>query len=755
MYRDDEVLTAIRQKDVGTIVTAFFSRDLSLIMPNYRTETELWDYKLICPPISGAAIEWGEISKDVLAFHNTGKGGLLIFGVSDKDYEVHGISNAQQIDSKIFNDKIRKYVGDKLWVEYYTQCNKDKSIIIGIAIIPPLQEQKAIKRFQTNGPEKRGRRIFDQNGAAIRNNDSSIILSPVDANGFELSRPSVLYREFEIDEPQFRLLSADYHEFVSRDKLCREVIKGLQHTRSTSVCLVGIGGVGKTALATWAVKNAYKNGDYDYIISISAKDRELTPSGIQAISQKMTSLDDLLNVILDVMGFSEYKEQNISIKKKQVYDLLNGEKALLYIDNLETAVDKDIIDFINSLPEPVKAIITTRRNVITISSYPIEIGPLEGEEIIRYITSLSEMQEFAYCRSLSNQEKERIGLAFNGIPLAIKWILGKCKSSDELLSEAAKMENGGHTSEELLEFSFRRVFDNMSEIEKNIMQVLAIVSDLPIEALLQGAGLNSRSGEVMDALDALVADTIIISYYDSETRAKKYRLLSLTQKFMQNNCIPPEQERTIQKRLTYWYNAQDIDDIEERQIVSSMRQGGQNMGNALVAFAETAAKRGDNATAIRFYEAAITRDPQNWRVFWKYGEYFRHCESSKTKAISQYETALKLSDKMKINYDLAIMHREFGIIYSQSGRPDAISRAIEHLELAHGVLPHDPVCAKKISELYIKTGRYEKAIAVLQPFSKTVNDQERKTLLPILLKAYEKQPTKYMLEIAALKNSLS
>ena len=33
MYRDDEVLTAIRQKDVGTIVTAFFSRDLSIIMP--------------------------------------------------------------------------------------------------------------------------------------------------------------------------------------------------------------------------------------------------------------------------------------------------------------------------------------------------------------------------------------------------------------------------------------------------------------------------------------------------------------------------------------------------------------------------------------------------------------------------------------------------------------------------------------------------------------------------------------------------
>lgn len=754
MYRDDEVLTAIRQKDVGTIVAAFFSRDFSAVQPNYRTETELWDYKQKCPSIHSPALEWAEISKDVLAFHNTGKGGLLLFGINDKDYELQGCAEAQQLDSKIFNDKIRKYVGDKLWVDYYTQSNKNKAITIGIAVVPPLQEQISLKRFQCNGPEKRGRRIFDQNGSAIRKNDSSFVLSPVEANNYELSRPSALYREFEIDEPQYRLLSADYHEFVSREKLCNEVIKGMQHSRSTSVCLIGIGGVGKTALATWAVKNAYKNGDYDYIVSISAKDRELTPSGIQAISQKMTSLDDLLNVILDVMGFSEYKEQEIDVKKKQVNDLLNGEKVLLFIDNLETAVDKDIVDFINNLPEPVKAIITTRRNVITISSYPIEIGPLEGEEISRYITSLSELQEFAYCRALSNQEKERIGLAFNGIPLAIKWILGKCKSSDELIAEAERMENGGHTSEELLEFSFRRVFDNMSETERKIMQVLAIVSDLPIEALLQGTGLNARSGEVVDALDALVADTIIISYYDSETRANKYRLLSLTQRFMQNSCIPPENEKAIQRRLSYWYNAEDVEDIEERRLVSAMRQGGQNMGNALVSFAEAAAKKGDNNTAVRFFEAATTRDPQNWKVFWRYGEFFRHCENSQAKAITQYETALKLSSNSKPNSELAIMHREFGNIYSRSGRPDAVSRATEHLEIAHSILPHDPVCAKFLSELYIKVGHFDKAIVILQPFETTTNEYQRRTLLPLLLKAYEKQPTKYLFEIAKLKNIL-
>lgn len=753
MNRDDEILTAIRQKDVGTIIAAIFSKDYTKIRPNYQTETTLWDYKLLCPLPSAPALEWAEISKDVLAFHNTGKGGLLIFGVRNNVFAVEGCSSVHSLDSKLFNDRIRKYVGDKLWVEFYALDNSEKTISIGIAIIPPLQEHLAIQRFQKNGPEKNKKLLFSANGSAIRKNDSSIVMSPIEANTYELSKPTILYREYDVDEPYYRLLSADYHEFISREKYCREILKGLHHGRAASVSLIGIGGVGKTALATWAVKTAYENNEFDYIISISAKDRELTTSGIRSIAQKMTSLDDLLNEILDVIGFVDEKALSTEKKRAVVQDLLSGEKVLLFIDNLETAINTDIISFLNDLPEPVKAIITSRRNVVTISSYPIEIGPLEDSEIERYITSLSELDEFAYCRSLSIQEKERIGRAFNGIPLAIKWIIGKCRTSDELVSEAEKMANCGKSSEELLEFSFRRVFDNMNTVEKQIMQVLAIVSDLPIEALLQGTRMKQRSGEVFDAIDSLSRDTIIIKYYDAETRAYKYRLLSIVQKFMLNNCIKPDDERGIQRRLSYWYNAEDIGDPEERQLVSAMRQGGLNMGNTLVSFAETAAKKDDNDTAIRFFEAATSRDPQNWRVYWRYGEYFRHVEGSTAKAISQYETAIRLSSSVKSNSEVATMHREFGILYGRSGRPDATKRAVEHLAIAYEGMPHDPVCARKYSEYLFRQGKYEKVIQILQPFSKTTKKTERETLLPLLLTTYEKNHTKYMKEIADLKNN--
>ena len=95
---------------MGVIESLIFSKDLVAVNSIFKTETELWDYKLKCPSINSPTLEWAEISKDILAFHNTGKGGVIIFGVDDKDYEIIGIPKNELIDSKIFNDKIRKYI---------------------------------------------------------------------------------------------------------------------------------------------------------------------------------------------------------------------------------------------------------------------------------------------------------------------------------------------------------------------------------------------------------------------------------------------------------------------------------------------------------------------------------------------------------------------------------------------------------------------------------------------------------------------
>ena len=107
-----------------------------------------------------------------------------------------------------------------------------------------------------------------------------------------------------------------------------------------------------------------------------------------------------------------------------------------------------------------------------------------------------------------------------------------------------------------------------------------------------------------------------------------------------------------------------------------------------------------------------------------------------------------------MNSDIAVMHREFGHIYGRSGRPDALSRAIDHLKIANDRMPHDPISAKYLAETCMRKGNYSHAINVLLPFKESKDQKARKTLLPILLKAYQTQPTKYMLEIADLNREL-
>src|SRR5262245_6607063 len=110
--------------------------------------------------------------------------------------------------------------------------------------------------------------------------------------------------------------------------------------------LTGIGGAGKTALASWGVLEAYTAGMFEYIVSVSAKDRELAASGIQPIAPSLTSFDSLLDEILEVTGFSEYKSAYENDKVKHVREIITGERCLLFVDNLETVDDTRILEFL-------------------------------------------------------------------------------------------------------------------------------------------------------------------------------------------------------------------------------------------------------------------------------------------------------------------------------------------------------------------------------------------------------------------------
>ena len=739
-----DIEQVIKSRRIDLIVSLFFNEEEKSIKPGYKTENELWDYKEHCPGTSrSSSSEWADIAKDVIAFHNN-KGGIIIFGVCDKSFSLNKIK--EEIDSKLFNDKIRKWVGDSVWVDYHRELISENQTYIGIALIPPRGPKLAI--FVKDSPSKNGKYVFKRNQSAIRENDSSKILKDAELLKFSQSiNQNPINNVYAIDEENYRVLAPEYKRFVERSILCSEIQEGLKDRRSSVVSLVGIGGVGKTALATWAVINSYYAKDFDFIVSITAKDRELTRYGIAALEAKLTSYESLLDNIVEVMKFDEVKNYKIDDKEKFVNEILEDSNTLLFIDNLETVDDKRIIDFINHLPTGVRAIVTSRRQRIRFSAYPIEIKPLSDKETISFIKAISLENGYSYLSNLSDTEKISVGKSCDGIPLAIRWLISSNRSIQELDKSAKELQLLGRKGEELLEFSFRRVFERMSNTEKSIIKVLSVFnSPVILETITIGTKLSMH--EIADTIEVLVDDTIVYKYFSEEYNDSSYTVLPITRNFILNKILDSKEQSTIRTRLNDWFQGKDIHNATERAIIQKVRQGREKPEHSLLELANLAIRDGDMNSAEDYFNQAISRNPRSYEALRRFAEFYRHQKNNISRALSLYEQAAKFSPTR--GSQRALIFREWGMLLKGSGEVDSLDKAIDKLNICLLETPNDNYASVTVATLYKRKGMYRKIPELLEKFLDHDNPQTREIVHGLLIEAYEYQND--FIKAAELKN---
>lgn len=734
MDRDVIIADAIQKKDIGAILSQVFDSKSLGPRDGYKTETELWDYKADCPRQGAQFVsEWAEICKDILAFHNN-KGGILMFGIHDKSFSFNGARVI--LDSKLFNDQTRKFLGDKIWIEYHRAFIQKDQSYIGIAIIP--QRNFALKRFVCDAPVVNGGgRCFLAGDCAYREGDSSKVIRISDIPALAKKLGGVSFEQkYCIDEPFFRVLAPDYHQFVERKEVCDRVRSALLDPRSAVASINGVGGIGKTALATWAVLESYHKKYFSFIVSITAKDRELTPSGIQGLKPTLTSFDSLLNAIIEVLQCEYIKDLPVEEKENQVRDLLYKSKGLVYVDNLETVDDARIVKFLDTLPEGVKAIVTSRRGSVRVSVHPVEPGPMDEVEAIEFIGSLKLLPSMRYATDFSRSEKQRIAAACTYSPLAIRWVLARSKTTIEALAHADGLTNSKKSGEELLEFCFRRIFDGMPGDEKFVLKVLSLFqSPLTLESLEAGTSISAQ--RISDALDRFEEDGLVQRLFDPDKNIHCYTIVPLGRSFVYSEVRKsPELEQKTRQRLVGWFEALDIADINEREVVRALRNGKSAEVDRIIDLALASERRGDLPAAKRLYERAIELAPNSWRAHRLLGEFFRHKDEDVAMAIKMYETAAHYAPKK--GQDRAIIFRERGLLFEHSGESNSFERAIESLEVALKETPNDPITNHALAKLYCMRGAYKKAIPLLEPLLGHPNLKTRAYAKQLLLDAYEK-----------------
>ena len=244
-------------------------------------------------------------------------------------------------------------------------------------------------------------------------------------------------------EPLHNLPSCGTSEFFGRETEIGRILAMLAPQTSNSYVLInGIAGIGKSALALAIGHHFVDNFTilpvderFSSVIWISAKPSILTIEGIKERRQGFRTLLDMFSVI----SITLEREDIIRAKQEQQYELvrkvLKDQRVLLIIDNLEAVDGYEVMEFINELPRPSKAIITTRKKFD--SENCITLGELPFDEASSFMHNLKNIKG----ADISEQAIEELYKKIGGIPLAIEWCfaqLGVGYKLSNVLSHASE-----------------------------------------------------------------------------------------------------------------------------------------------------------------------------------------------------------------------------------------------------------------------------------------------------------------------------
>jgi tetratricopeptide (TPR) repeat protein len=738
----------IADRDVRAILEVMFTRGMPELRPGFFREDQWWDYKEQVPGLSkGSEVEWAKIAADVLAFHNQ-EGGVIFFGIRNSDFSFVGTT--QRLDTKLFNDKLRKYTGDKFWVSYSREFIGKDQRYLGVAIVPP--KSYAHQRVQRDSPLVDGKAIFKTGDLCVRLGDETKIFRGSEAIEFAATRGlGVSGATYAVDEANFRVLRPDYKQFVRRKVQCSQIEKALQSQRTFVTSLTGIGGVGKTALACWMTLKAYEEKLFDFIVSVSARDRAFTTAGIVATVPTLSSLEDLLQQICETTGFTELLALPVEEKIERVKKEILQFRGFLFVDNLETVDDPLLFQFLEDLPLPTKALVTSRKAKIRVANYPIEVGSFSEPEAVSFLGEISQAVGKDYLADLVESEKKILVNSCERIPLVIEWLVGRAKSAEKALGLAEGLAKQGRHGEELLEFSFRRVYEEMTPEQRSVLHVLSLTNTpLPIEAVSAGAGLAPH--QAADVIEELKDYSLIERVYDTSYRDLVHSLLAVTGAFVYREVSRLSRtESTIRKRLSDWYLARDVQEPVQRAIVQQVRRGERNPELALLQIAKNSRDQKDLETAEIYFKQALERNPRSWVCHREAGEFYRHDRHELAKCLYHYERAAEFCPKQ--GPDRALIFREWGLVLRSSGRPTAHKEAAERLNVALSETPNDYRCRHALGDCYVKDGVYELALEVLQPLENHKFADTRRMTYPLLEQCY--RATSRLLELAALHDKMA
>jgi tetratricopeptide (TPR) repeat protein len=342
-----------------------------------------------------------------------------------------------------------------------------------------------------------------------------------------------------------------YERFVGREEELARLEQFLSsHHRLGVVCLIGIGGVGKTALALEIAHRKHESYNslppderFEAFVWVTAKQTELLPAGIMTRNPTFTDLNDLYRAIAEVLDLPAItRTVTLTDREVIVAQVLSEKRVLLILDNLEDIDDPALMVFLRDLPTPSKAIVTTRHRIDV--AVPIQVRSFNEAEA----RELIDLECKRHNLTLTSDQAEKLLRRVGYLPLAIVRTLGRMawrRSSIEI-----ELRQLGDLSNDIYDFCFTKSITLIKgrDAHKLFMALAIFSTDATRDALGYIAGFQE------DTLyrDEGLSDLEVLSLVNKADM--RFSLEPLTKvKAQAELSSNPEFEREARERWIEWY----------------------------------------------------------------------------------------------------------------------------------------------------------------------------------------------------------
>jgi tetratricopeptide (TPR) repeat protein len=433
----------------------------------------------------------------------------------------------------------------------------------------------------------------------------------------------------------------DFSLFIGRKKEIENLGNAIEHPRHFISALDGIGGVGKSAIAIECCNRLIndKNSKYEYIIWVSAKSTMFKDGKIINIEQAFEHLEQLIDTILILLGFSEYLQYEYRKRKTIAVEILSCTQVLLVLDNLETIKPgnfAEIWNFINNeFPSPSKILLTSREFPESVPQ-TIRVENLSEEDSLILIEQYA--QDIGIPDNYISGIKKEIYNLSSGLPIVIRSILGQIKLGKNISAIKKEIENN---TDNISKFCFEQQLALLSIDQKTVLLTICLASDILDHDALVYIISDLLSVTLLDILKDLSSFSIIkINYLPNST---EYNILPLIKNYILNSNKDSEITEEIKKRLNEFYELKNVENYSLLPIEEKVIDRGSLIPRKIVDKAMQTASYGEfDQSEIMFKRATKDYDKEAY-VWYMYSQFYAQYKSDYSSAINCLKRAYELT----------------------------------------------------------------------------------------------------------------